>query len=226
MNDQPYLSDLPKLIPSTEFSLIDQVQLIMSKGGIVMIPLAICSFIVILVVIERLFVLRYGRLAGNGFFKQWKEWLEAGMQPEQLPAQSSASIVTRVFSPLVRFLPLTQSRLEERFGDLVRKEKHRLERGLVFLDTIAGIAPLFGLLGTALGMIEVFARLSAGGEAKINSLSAGISEALFTTVAGLCIGIPSLIAYNLLSRRITQILITVEDQLNSLIDQYQSVLTK
>ena len=92
------------------------------------------------------------------------------------------------------------------------------------MDTIAGIAPLFGLLGTALGMVEVFSRLSITGEAKMSALSSGISQALFTTVAGLCIGIPSLIAFNLLSRHIERILIITEDQLNTLIDEHYTTI--
>ena len=94
-----------------------------------------------------------------------------------------------------------------------------MEQGLVLLDTIAGVAPLLGLLGTALGMIRVFAQLSTTGAAKMEALSSGISEALFTTVTGLCIGIPALIAANLISRHIDNLMLNLEDQLNQLLDE-------
>ncbi|MBU2643839.1 MotA/TolQ/ExbB proton channel family protein, partial [bacterium] len=62
-------------------------------------------------------------------------------------------------------------------------------------------------------------------DAKMNALSSGISQALFTTVAGLMIGIPSLIAYNLFVRRIDSLMITVEEQINSLLDMFSDKLT-
>ncbi len=203
-------------------SFIEQFNIIMDKGGVMMIPLLICSFIVMLVTLERLFSLRKNRILPGSNLQKWQNWISGGMDPQELPRRCSASIIDAVLHPLSGHLPLGENRLEERMGDLARKEKHRLERGLVFLDTIAGIAPLFGLLGTALGMVEVFSRLSAAGEAKMSALSSGISQALFTTVAGLCIGIPALIGYNLFSRQIERILISAEDQLNSLIDRHRT----
>lgn len=191
-----------------------------------MIPLTVCSFIVLLVTFERLLMLRQGRVLPKKILKEWDEWFKNQMKPANVPQKNRASLVGSIFHSLVSYLPLNQSRYEERITDLARKEKHRLERGLVFLDTIAGIAPLFGLLGTALGMVEVFSRLSVAGEAKMSALSAGISQALFTTVTGLCIGIPSLIAYNLFSRHIEKLLIIAEEQINQLTDKYYSSIIK
>ncbi len=185
-----------------------------------MIPLGICSFIVLLVIVERLLSLRENRLVSKKQFSAWKHWFEFEMSRLELPRRKPGSILGSILYSIEDHLPLPRERLEERLADLARKEKHRLERGLVLLDTIAGIAPLFGLLGTALGMVEVFSRLSVVGDAKMGALSSGISEALFTTVTGLCIGIPALIAFNLFSRHIERILIIIEDQLNTLIDDY------
>ncbi len=191
-----------------------------------MIPLAVCSFLVLLITLERLLILRNGRLISKKYLKNWKQWFQSDMRHTALPNKKKPSILNCMLVPLIHYFPLPQSRLEERLADISRKEKHRLERGLVILDTIAGIAPLFGLLGTALGMVEVFSRLSVAGEAKMSALSSGISQALFTTVAGLCIGIPALIAYNLFSRHVESILLTAEDQLNQLIDEFYHSIIK
>jgi biopolymer transport protein ExbB len=75
-------------------------------------------------------------------------------------------------------------------------------------------------------MVEVFSRLSMVGAAKMGALSSGISQALFTTVAGLSIGIPSLIAYNLFSRRIDSILLSAEEQLNTLVNENEEIMIK
>ncbi len=191
-----------------------------------MIPLAACSFIVLLVIIERLLVLRSGRLTSLKAMAAWDTWFANNLDEDKKPKPVLSSVPVSILSSLVDYFPLSRSRLEERITDLGRMEKHRLERGLVFLDTIAGIAPLFGLLGTALGMVEVFSRLSVAGEAKMSALSSGISQALFTTVTGLCIGIPALIAFNLFSRHIEKILIQTEDQINRFIDRHAPKIIK
>ena len=191
-----------------------------------MIPLGICSFLVILITLEKVFVLRKNRLASDSYFRAWELWFDSEKSSSSLPNEKTPSLLNGILFPLTDNFPFPQSRFEERLADLARKQKHKLERGVVFLDTIAGVAPLFGLLGTALGMVEVFTRLSAVNEAKMAALSSGISQALYTTVAGLCIGIPSLVAFNLITRHIDSVLITVEEQLNSLIDQFYSTMVE
>ena len=204
--------------------MLEQVEIIFIKGGIMMIPLAICSFFAILIILERVFILRRERLTSNTYYKNWEQWLGSDLTESNLPKRETASILSEILHPLSAYFPLPHHRFEERIADLARRQKHRLERGLVILDTIAGVAPLFGLLGTALGMVEVFSRLSVMGEAKMSALSSGISQALFTTVTGLFIGIPALVAYNLLSRHVDNLMMTIEGQLNSLIDEFYSLM--
>ncbi len=206
--------------------MLEHIEIILIKGGIVMIPLGVCSFLVVLITLEKILVLRKNRLASKYYFESWRTWFKVGEMDTDLPDLNTPSIVSKVLHPMTGFFPLPLPRFEERLADLCKSQKHKMERGLVILDTIAGIAPLFGLLGTALGMVEVFSRLSVSGEAKMSALSSGISQALFTTVAGLCIGIPALIAYNLLTRHIDSILIVVEEQLNSLTDEFYSLIVK
>lgn len=200
--------------------MTEQLQIIFDKGGVMMIPLVICSFLVVLITIERFLFLRKQKLVSTKFYDQWRSWFSSDMSEKEKPGIQNNSVLFHIFHPICTFFPFTGNRLEERLSDLSRKEKHRLEKGLVFLDTIAGIAPLFGLLGTALGMVDVFAQLSLAGEAKMEALSTGISQALFTTVAGLFIGIPALIAYNLFTRHVDNILVTAEDQVNALVDEF------
>jgi len=191
-----------------------------------MIPLMICSFLVVLFTLERLFVLRRNRQVSGKSIQEWTAWFSTGSGPNNHGVPTDTSIVSRILAKTVQLLPLPQNRLQERLGDLARIEKHRLERGLIVLDTIAGIAPLFGLLGTALGMVDVFSRLSLMDEAKMNALSSGISQALFTTVAGLMIGIPSLIAFNAFTRRVDSLMLVAEEQINSLVDTFFSEMVE
>ena len=86
-----------------------------------------------------------------------------------------------------------------------RRELFRWERGLEMLSTIARVAPLLGLLGTVLGMVEVFRTISAGRGADMLYLASGIWEALLTTVAGLSVAIPVVLAYAYLSSRVDMV---------------------
>lgn len=184
-----------------------------------MIPLSFCSLLALTVIIERIYALKPKRLQTLAAKDAWSTWLQKN-SAENLPSHPE-TLLQMVLEPLSSYLPLPVSRLEERFSDLSRKARNRLEQGLVYLDTIAGVAPLLGLLGTALGMIRVFSQLSTTGVAKMEALSAGISEALFTTVTGLCIGIPALIAANLVARHIDNLMLNLEDDLNELLDQHE-----
>ena len=102
-----------------------------------------------------------------------------------------------------------------------RQEIVHLERGLGLLETIAAIAPLLGLLGTVLGMIEVFDVVAQQGAGQAQELSGGISQALITTATGLSIGIPALVAYNYFVGKAERLVLDIEDHTDRLI---QSVL--
>lgn len=82
-----------------------------------------------------------------------------------------------------------------------RRAAHDLQRGVLILEVIAGISPLLGLLGTVLGMYNVFGQIAQVGAQEMHRLSGGIHEALVTTIAGLVVAIPAFVAYTWFSRR-------------------------
>jgi biopolymer transport protein ExbB len=92
-----------------------------------------------------------------------------------------------------------------------RREMERLERGLLVLEVVAGVAPLLGLLGTVLGMVSVFDAITAEGLGNAQVLSSGISEALVTTVTGLIIGIPALALYSYYVKRTDSLAIELHE---------------
>ena len=170
---------------------------VLRSGGPIMIPLGICSVLALAVILERFWNLRDDKilppsevehlrgLIDNGEFERAEEY--AGSRPGPLNAV---------------LLPALQSRRESRefirqvVHDAGRQEIPRLERYLGVLGTIASISPLLGLLGTVLGMIQVFAVVSQQGVGQADALAGGISQAMITTATGLAIAIPSLAAYN------------------------------
>ncbi len=110
----------------------------------------------------------------------------------------------------------------ERLEDTGRHVVHELERYLNTLGTIAGVSPLLGLLGTVTGIIRSFNAIQAGGMGDPRALSGGIAEALIATVAGLCVAIPSLIAYRYLRGRVDRIVIEMEKNAIRLADAVEA----
>jgi biopolymer transport protein ExbB len=112
--------------------------------------------------------------------------------------------------------------LMERLEDTGRHVVHELERFLNTLGTIAGVSPLLGLLGTVTGIIKAFNAINAGGAGDPRMLSGGIAEALIATAAGLCVAIPSLIAYRYLRGRVDRIVVEMEKNALRLADAVES----
>ena len=95
-----------------------------------------------------------------------------------------------------------------------RHEVSRMERGMVVLEIITGIAPLLGLVGTVVGLIDIFGTM-AGGETEAAAFAKGISTALWATLSGLSIAIPSLVAWSIYNKRVETFAIEMETQLDT-----------
>ncbi len=176
-----------------------------------MYPLLLCSIFALAVTIERLWNLRRKAVLVPE--------VAAVLEQIQTPADFSLarSICQKFSGPFSQIvvtcidnydLPTDELRLT--IEDEGRQQVRSLKRWLGILETVAGIAPLLGLLGTVLGMIDVFEVIEQMGVGQAKALSGGISQALITTVAGLFIGIPALIAYNYLSSRSDNLILDIE----------------
>jgi biopolymer transport protein ExbB len=188
------------------------------QGGLMMYPLTVCSILAFGIAIERGFALRRRRIIRPEIVSV----IENIQGPEDI---GLALTVCRQhegpFSEVMRagldnrHLPLDEIR--ESILDQGRQEMGVLQKGLVVLETVAGVSPLLGLLGTVLGMIKVFQQVSEVGVGHANLLAGGISEAVLTTAAGLFIAIPSLVFYNLFSSRAESLILEIEKYANSLL---------
>lgn len=181
------------------------------QGGVLMIPLAACSVLAVWVIVDRAWHLRRERIVKPEIVNL----IDTLQGPGDLPlARSICERNPGAFSALVLTALDHRDRPREEMREAVedrgRQEVASLERGLGLLETIAAIAPLLGLLGTVLGMIEVFDVVSRQGAGQARNLSGGISQALITTATGLAIGIPSLVAYNWLVGRAESLVLDLE----------------
>ena len=108
--------------------------------------------------------------------------------------------------------------MKESIEEVASHEVHEMERYMSVLGSIAAISPLLGLLGTVFGMIKVFTAIVLQGTGNAAVLAGGISEALLTTAAGLCVAIPSLFFHRFLTRRIEEISVFMEQEAIKLVD--------
>jgi biopolymer transport protein ExbB len=193
------------------------LQLIHDAGPL-FYPLALCSVVASIIAFERALSLRRSRVIP----KEIVEVVEA-VRPGR--DSSLALDVCRrnpgVFSDVMRVglehADEPWNVMRDALVDAGRQRTPQLELHLVWLRTIAEAAPLLGLLGTVLGMIRMFQAISLSGLGDPNALSGGISEAMLTTAIGLGIGIPTLVAYNLLSARADALISEIESHASSLV---------
>lgn len=185
--------------------------LMLQRGGILMIPLILCSIIVLAIVIERAISLRRKKI----LIPEIISVIENINKPEDIHlaisiCQKNQGTFANIVQLGLENKDLPNDELKELITDQGRQEVRSLEKGLVVIETIAGIAPLLGLLGTVIGMIKVFTVISEQGLGQTQALSGGISEALITTVVGLSIGIPALVLYNYFTDKAENLILDIE----------------
>ncbi|MFO1504693.1 MAG: MotA/TolQ/ExbB proton channel family protein [Steroidobacteraceae bacterium] len=184
---------------------------IVRAGGPFMWPIVVCSVIAAAIVLERLWTLQPRRVVPPDLTRRIWALVEAG----QINDKVVAALETN--SPLGKLLAVglacrhrPRAVMMERLEDEGRHVASDLDRFLNTLGTIAGVAPLMGLLGTVMGIIKAFNAIYEGGMGDPRLLSGGISEALITTAAGLSVAIPSYIAYRYLRGRVDRIVSQME----------------
>jgi biopolymer transport protein ExbB len=197
------------------------------RGGIMMYPLILSSLIALAYIIERALALRKGKV----LTPEITFMIENFSSLEDI--NKARTVCEKHSGPLGRIVQLSldnahlpRNELRELLEDQGRQEIRILERGLVALETIAAIAPLMGLLGTVLGMVRVFSVIREQGIGQMAALSGGISEALLTTVTGLFIAIPVLIAYYYFSSKSEGLVLDIENNSNMLINKINRLNNK
>lgn len=193
---------------------------ILVKGGWLMIPIAICSFIGAGIIVERWLTLRKARVNTGTLMNRVRQSLRGGEVGKALDiCDETPGPVARMLKEGVLRAGATRELIRETVESAGKAELYKLERGLDSLATVAGVAPLLGFLGTVTGMIRAFMDIQAlGGQVNANVLAGGIWEALMTTAAGLTVGIPALIFYNWLVGRVRHFVFEMERSSMELLD--------
>ncbi len=183
-----------------------------AKGGWLMIVLLILSILAIYIFGKKWWSIRQAGKIDKDFMKDIRDYVHEGK------IKSAKTLCSKYDSPIARMVESGLVRLGKPLSDIKTAienvgnvEVERLEKGLPYLATIAGGAPMIGFLGTVLGMVQAFFNMSnAGNNIDITLLSSGIYTAMITTVGGLIVGILAYFGYNYLTAQISGLVYRME----------------
>ena len=182
------------------------------SGGWLMWPLLALGAIAVFIFVERWVAIRRASKMDETFMNRIRDYIVEGR------INVAVDLCRKTDTPIARMIEKGIERLGRPVGDvqnaienLANLEVSKLESGLPFLATIAGGSPMIGFLGTVIGMVQAFMKLSAaGGSIDMNLLSSGMYVAMITTVGGLLVGIPTYFGYNYLVSRVEKLVFRME----------------
>ena len=188
-------------------------------GGWAMWPLLFLLVIGIGFAIERLINLSRAAINAEDFFQQLEEALKSGGPDKaaQLCSETRGPVASVIHAGLLR-MHRGIDHVEKSIENSGAVEMAFLERGMVWLSTVANLAPMVGFLGTVSGMIGAFQTIKEMGDVVPSQVAGGISEALITTASGLVVGILIQFCYNFFASRIDKIIADMQQHTAGFID--------
>ncbi len=169
------------------------------KGGLVMVPIILCSIFGLAIIFEKFYSLRKLKIDSSGFVQEIFKDLKAN-KPQKALLACERNInypLAAIFKIGIERRNLPADRLEKIIEQAGNNQVQRMEKMLGALATIIGIEPLLGFLGTITGLIKAFMTWEqAGANITVNALALGIYQAMITTAAGLIVAIPFYLCYN------------------------------
>jgi biopolymer transport protein ExbB len=189
------------------------------KGGVLIIPIALCSIVALAIFLERLWSLRRSRVIPRDFLIEIEDLIRREKIPEAITrCRKDNSSMANIVVAGIRNFGRRREIVKESIEEIGRREASTLERYINVVGTIAAISPLLGLLGTVFGMIKAFNVISIQGVGNPSSLAGGISEALITTAAGLVVAIPTFVLYRYLANKADALIVEMEEHSIRMVD--------
>jgi biopolymer transport protein ExbB len=203
-------------LPShTEINLIDLVM----KGGPIMIPLALLLFISIYILVERLLVLNKASRKLPNLAGSLKEMIHSGnLQSARALCKSSNTPESLMLEQGVSRVGQPVQEIREAMNKSGSNEIAKLEKNLNVLNIIGRIAPMFGFIGTIIGVIVIFYDIAQAKAVEIEVISKGLYQKMITSASGLVVGVLAFVAYHWLNARIDKLAHRMEDSQISFLD--------
>ena len=180
--------------------------------------LILASIVAVAIIVERTYSLRTREVAPTSLLLETvKTYQERGVTPELITNLADGSPLGRIFAIALKNAHSSREIMKESIEESGRAVTHELDRFLTTLGTIASMAPLLGLFGTVIGMIEIFGAQTAGGT-NPGQLAHGISIALYNTAFGLVVAIPAMIFYRYFRSKVESLVVDMEQQAIKLVE--------
>ena len=188
-------------------------------GGWAMYPLVVLLVLGIAIAIERMINLTRAGIDASSFFQNLEDALRAGGPDEaaRICSETRGPVASVIHAGLLR-MHRGIDHVEKAIDNTGAVEMAFLERGMVWLSTVANLAPMIGFLGTVSGMISAFQAIERAGDVEPSMVAGGISEALITTASGLIVGIIIQFLHNFFASRIDRIIADMQEHTAGFID--------
>lgn len=192
------------------------------KGGPVMIPLGLLSFLAVYLFIERLITIRKFSGKDTNFMNNIKDFIHSSnIDAAKALCKNTDKPIAKMVEKGLKRIGRPIKEIEESIENVGKLEISKMEKNLSLLGTIAGIAPMFGFLGTIFGVIKIFYNISLADNISIGLIAGGLYEKMITSAAGLMIGILAYIGHHLLLQMVERTTNNIESSAIEFIDLLQ-----
>ncbi len=197
------------------------------KGGVIMIPLAIMWIIAVYIFVERLLTINKAGRVPEMFMDNVKERVTVGdINGARLICSQNHTPISRIIEKGILRIGKPIENIEKSMENTGRLELYKMEKNLMILTIIAGVAPMFGFLGTIAGMIQTFFNISITSDITLGAIADGIYVKMVTSATGLMIGIMAYIAHSYLNAQIDKVVNQMEAASAEFIDVLYAPVNK
>ncbi len=191
---------------------------IIKAAGWPIYPLIFASVVAVAIIAERLWALRANVVAPRELLPEVQKWLaQGGITKETCARLQQHSLLGEIFASALLNVNASRDVMKEAIEESGRAVAHKLEKYLTTLGTIATVAPLLGLLGTVIGMVELFGAFTSTGH-DVAQFARGISVALYNTAGGIVVAVPSMIFYRYFRGQVDGLIVEMEQQAVKLVE--------
>lgn len=195
---------------------------LLQKGGFIMYPLYLLLLISIFVFVERLIAIRKASKIDNGFMNIIRDNIISGnIAAARNLAKNTANPVAKMIDKGIQRIGKNIDAIEKSMENVGKLEMYKMEKNLSILSLIAGIAPMFGFLGTIVGMVQLFYGIASTGEYTLGTIAGGIYTKMVTSATGLIIGLIAYVGHNYLNTQIDKTANKMESASADFIDMLQ-----
>jgi len=213
------------LAAAADKNVLDNIISFIDKGGVFIYFIILCSIAAIAVMLYQAMILVRQKVIPDNLVQSMNAYVSQRDEVSTQSLNSSRELNPSVLQKLCDVVLERHNRKDIEIQEAVqvraREEIHKLQVGIPFLEVIIAIAPLLGLLGTATGLFTVFEGVGAG-EEKYEEMARGISEALITTVSGLAVAVPAVIAHGYFNRKIDSYAARLEVVMDNFVGTYSN----